>query len=244
MLKQTFHSVVYSTPRRKLHKKMTQHTQELILTHLALLAVHGSIATWLATRPTYYYYHGGDFEVGQMSWWFLYMAAADHMLCVLVAVWLPEGRALDTVRAIRWTEYFFSASTMNAQIAMLCQVEHTSLVATTAAFTMIMIAVGALADSLSGRPRIIFSAASWIAFVVAWSSPAIYYFHRVADIPYFVTVIVFLLVCLEALFGAVFHLANARITQERAYAALSFAAKTSLALITYHSASARPSVNP
>jgi hypothetical protein len=214
----------------------------MFLIHTLLIVVHGGVGIWLVSQPTHYYYHG--FEVGQMSWWFLFMAALDH-LCSGGVLLLTREPCIQTDRllaAIRWTEYLFSATTMNTQIAMLSQVDEIPLVVFTALCTMLMITEGAVADlfEVSETHRKMYEYHSWIAFIVAWTPIFVYFFDHAARIPAFVIAIIFILFSLESLFGAVFHFFREPTQREFAYATLSLTAKLSLALITFNGAKARP----
>lgn len=175
------------------------------------------------------------------------MAATDHIICALSPLY--EDQVLhrtDETISIRWIEYFFSASTMNVQITILCNCEQIAVLIAVALATMQMIVCGAIAENAKDpKARKTTEMNAWIAFVIAWLFPLYYYLSNVERIPLFVTFIVVFMFILESLFGVVFRYFTPEkepIYREFAYTTLSLTAKLFLAIITYTSADVRPTI--
>mgnify|MGYP002133659313 CR=1 FL=1 len=88
------------------------------------------------------------FSVGAMSSVFLFMSGLDHWLVSIPSrVWRVYFSGVKRGRNLfRWTEYFFSASLMHAEIALLCGIFDVHLLFAVYALTAVTMVFGALQE--------------------------------------------------------------------------------------------------
>lgn len=231
--------------------------QRLFWMHMVLAVWHSVVALWVGLSPTQFYTtmdgYSQQFEVGQMSWWFLLLAATDHVITAsscrnengLYRAWV-QGDHMPVLW--RWIEYSFSASLMNVQIVLLCRCTAVVWALVVALSTMLMMVLGAVAEPralLDSRMRAICVACSWLCFGMAWAVIVTFYADNASGAPGFVHAIIAILFVCESAFGVVFSVYyNAdsdaeKYHRELAYGLLSMVAKSSLALITWGGARAQ-----
>lgn len=169
--------------------------------------------------------HLTGFSVGAMSSAFLFMSGLDHWL---VALAFDKTYFRDVKRGrnlFRWTEYFFSASLMHAEIALLCGVFDVHLLFAVYALTAITMVFGALQEvygnqgpapawltritctrAADGSPRDPTPfALGFLPHVANWSIIACYFFRSVkyGSPPDFVWAILPIIFVLDFAFAAV-----------------------------------------
>jgi len=187
--------------------------------------------------------------IGYFSGVFLLLASIHHF-----AVWYPlknkyESKVLHNQNPFRWTEYFFSASFMRLQIALLCglfDVHALALIFGATATTMLF---GELQEKTNaekqGSPQEKTFGPFWMGFVphtVTWSVILCYFFFGVkhGDPPAFVWAIIFVLMLLDISFAINLYLQQKEIGRwrqylfaELIYCWLSLFAKQSLAWLNF-----------
>jgi hypothetical protein len=219
--------------------------------HLVMACLHLGVSVYLLLNVPAFYVdmeYVGRFRVGILSGIFLAFASVDHLLCTWL--WeeykgMVEGFEERSVW-FRWTEYAFSATIMNIEIALMCGCDSLIWIGAVGLATDLMIQRGSAAEPKKANARGFNTFLSWVFFCVAWSIIFTFYTTHASGAPWFVHVIVSSLFVFESLFGIVFAVASNQVetsdgafAREWAYLTLSLVSKMSLAVITYMGTRAR-----
>jgi len=191
----------------------------------------------------------GSLSISYYTAIFIMLASTDHWLCVLPFS-RPKYHYYITRHQspFKWVEYGFSASLMHVLISQLVGITDVHTLVCMFFISGSMIHFGTMHESMNAKARADGYAQNWFPFwascvmhVAMWAIMLSYYQARMetAKSPGLLSVVIFVVFFLEAIYALVFYLIWAKIGRfadfmfgEHFYIILSFTAKTFLAWVT------------
>jgi len=185
----------------------------------------------------------------------LLISACEHAVYVVGFATYFDTASKHGVIVARWISYALSCSLMNMVIAACCNIQDVALLGLIWFLTTLMMIAGlkreqAFAQRLSHEAaafdeiEVCSRCVGWSCFCVNWAAILAHFCVNSENAPWWVWVIVFAMLFLQALFGLVQEtLSEAALRREYAYAVLSLVAKQVLAWVLYSGLRARPRVD-